>query len=66
MKQIEALPQRIELDWLKEMKAKLDEQDALLKEWPFCLENPVILDMDRRNSLPDPPEPEDDATGSSK
>jgi hypothetical protein len=32
MKRIEVTPQRIELDWLKAMKVKLDEQDALLKD----------------------------------
>lgn len=41
----------------------LAHQKLVIEETRPCLDNPNVADVDRKNSLPDPPESEDDATG---
>jgi len=41
----------------------LAHQKLVLDETRPCLDDPRVAEMDRLNSLPDPPDAEDDATG---
>lgn len=41
----------------------MTEHQQRVLDLPPCLDNPNVADVDRKNSLPEPPEPEDDATG---